>query len=235
MGKPFLINYELAFIPNFFEPNGSGKTFTDNSNFSTAMNHKFSFDYQVGRASLIGAGIGYSRTGFNFTGMEIQMPGTGELDLIPSKRFNRLNVISFDLRYTTFFSNIAPVGSFLTVKGGVNRISFADENALVSLVNDVDYTQEVGTNQLYLGVQLGKQRVILDRFLLKYGVEFHITGYYGYMISDYFDTDYGTDWFNTPAVPNEAEFIEDVQTQIKRRVGKQTAIMFTLSLGVLAP
>lgn len=243
LGKPISLNYEFSFMPNFFEPNAKNNTWETGNPVSAVKMHHLVLDYQISRTSVISIGAGYSKTGADLSNLTVIDEGSDPNNFYAPTteyrgKFQELNVWNTEIRYTVFDGNLAPVGFFTTFKAGMTTSSLTEGGLDLSRGINPNPTlpprlrNMSSTSFYYFGFILGKQRIILDRFTFKYGVEINFSAYS-------FDRGLFAELLEIVDENRQPVYTKDLQEgvgdYINGRVTSHMGILFKVSVGVLAP
>lgn len=253
LGSPLSINYGLSTAPNMFMPNARNRSvFSDNSfNFSLISTHSLSVNYQTGRKTVLGATIGYSLTGVDlgrtYTVFDLAGTTPGEItDYTDYKTaFHQLQVFNYEISYTRFAKALAPVGRYWSVYGGIRNTRFRGGELTLEqteMPNEQIQLNIQSSTGLYAGLELGTQRVLFDKFTLRYGIKLDVLGTLSkYIVAfTFLDADFINDRLAFDLRSNyisleRERFLKDMSLYAKDRAGVQNTILFQVSIGILAP
>lgn len=239
LGKPLSLHYEFGFVPNFFEPNAKNNIWGTSNALSAVKTHTVVLDYQISRKSLLGLAAGYTKTGLDASGFSIRdYPPGSSAEVMYKVPFQEISIFTFELRLTKFDGGLAPVGNFTTYKIGVNRSGFGDNRLSLRRGPNPDPTLpprlqfNSPITQYYVGIVFGKQRMIFDRFSLRYGIEFNINGYTfnSRPIVGFLEFDHPSD-----QEVGSSAFSEEMNKVVKSRIASHMGVLFKMGIGILGP
>lgn len=187
LGHRLSISYQAYLFPAFANPTatadyeedlGSGNSVTDPS-FGINLQHHLVLDYALGKKWGLSASALYARNAFK----------PGGRSGVAVNDYGRFSALGFVVGFKKYKEHFAPLGSFIEYRLGYTRLMVDDlEYQIVGNAPSETQMIEGGpTGGLTLGLGIGKNRVINDRFLITYGVNLSFffkgfTEYYGILL-----------------------------------------------------
>lgn len=163
LGKKAYFTLDYNFFPNG-QPNGKLEYFISNT-------FLFGGSYMVGNYSVVGFKCGYSPTGIDISYLRVKN------DTVAVGEELKASFLLLEANYTLFSMHGAPVGSYISFLAGVTRFSYKDD--FVKTYESLSYRYadigEIGNTEtptiydLYMGFEIGKQRILFDRIIFKIG------------------------------------------------------------------
>jgi hypothetical protein len=229
-GKRMIISYDLGISPTYTYVN---KNFNNQAFVSYNDAHYFSADYIVSKSTTIGMRYGLFKTGAEFENdFQIYLDDNnyGYRHVYYSAKNILISGSDLELRVKHYLKHLAPLGYYFGYFAGTRSVFLPEgkvetiargNNAGYGLPDKIDVKYSDRHKYLTLGLEFGRERVVFDKFTLKYGCIFRLTN-----AGDLISNDIYPYHFESSAKRYIAQVID-------KRIFSHSLVMFNLGIGYL--